>query len=70
MNNYIDGFRIDWDSVADDSYVKDIKALTSIRELKFDSPITFFVGENGTGKSTLLEAIAENYGFNKEGGII
>ena len=26
--------------------------------LDFDSPVTFFVGENGTGKSTLLEAIA------------
>ena len=26
------------------------------------------VGENGTGKSTLLEAIAVAYGFNAEGG--
>jgi predicted ATPase len=26
------------------------------------------VGENGTGKSTLLEAIAVAYGFNPEGG--
>ncbi len=29
-------------------------------------PITFFVGENGSGK--LLEAIAVAYGFNAEGG--
>jgi predicted ATPase len=27
-------------------------------DLCFESPVTFFVGENGTGKSTLLEAIA------------
>jgi predicted ATPase len=27
-------------------------------DLQFDAPVTFFVGENGTGKSTLLEAIA------------
>jgi predicted ATPase len=30
--------------------------------------VTFFVGENGTGKSTLLEAIAVAEGFNAEGG--
>ena len=38
------------------------------RGLEFLSRITFFVGENGTGKSTLLEAIAVAYGFNPEGG--
>lgn len=27
-------------------------------ELRFDAPVTFFVGENGSGKSTLIEAIA------------
>jgi len=32
--------------------------------------VTFFVGENGTGKSTLLEAIALAYGFNPEGGTL
>lgn len=28
------------------------------RDIEFNSPVTFFIGENGTGKSTLLEAIA------------
>ncbi len=28
------------------------------RELDFTTPVTLFVGENGTGKSTLLEAVA------------
>jgi len=32
--------------------------LLQLNTLIFDNPITFFVGENGTGKSTLLEAIA------------
>jgi predicted ATPase len=36
--------------------------------LELTTAITVFVGENGTGKSTLLEAIAGNVGFNPEGG--
>jgi predicted ATPase len=32
------------------------------------SKVTYFVGENGTGKSTLLEAIAVGAGMNPEGG--
>lgn len=39
-----------------------------LRRLRFTAPVTFFIGENGTGKSTLMEAIATNYGFNPEGG--
>lgn len=31
-------------------------------------PATVFVGENGTGKSTLVEAIAMAFGLNPEGG--
>lgn len=34
----------------------------------FESNVVFLVGENGTGKSTLLEAIAVSLGFNPEGG--
>ncbi|MBQ4611316.1 MAG: AAA family ATPase [Clostridia bacterium] len=37
-------------------------------ELELSRPVTFFIGENGTGKSTLLEAIAVAAGFNAEGG--
>lgn len=32
--------------------------------------VTFLVGENGSGKSTILEGIAEAYGLNPEGGTI
>jgi predicted ATPase len=37
-------------------------------KLAFERPITFLVGDNGTGKSTLLEAIAKHCGFNLGGG--
>lgn len=32
------------------------------------SPITVLVGDNGTGKSTIVEALAAAYGLNPEGG--
>ena len=37
-------------------------------ELNFDRPITIIAGENGTGKSTLLEGIAVLAGFDVAGG--
>jgi predicted ATPase len=36
--------------------------------LRLDPGVTFLVGDNGTGKSTLIEAIAVAAGFNAEGG--
>lgn len=65
---YIDRIRINWDKVNKDSYLTRIPAICLLQELEFRKPVTFFVGENGTGKSTLLEAIAIAYGFNPEGG--
>lgn len=59
---------IDWDVVPRDSYLRDISALKGLDRLAFESNVTFFAGENGTGKSTLLEGIAVAYGFNAEGG--
>jgi len=35
-----------------------LPVLQNLESLAFDSPITFFIGENGSGKSTILEAIA------------
>lgn len=37
-------------------------------KLKFNNNVTFIAGENGTGKSTILETIAYTCGFNLEGG--
>lgn len=70
MNNdlKICGLRIDWTRVTGDSYLHKIPALSGLDELSFSKSITFFVGENRSGKSTLLEAMAAAYGFNPEGG--
>lgn len=39
-----------------------------LKTIQFPTQVTFFVGENGTGKSTILEAIACHAGFGPEGG--
>ena len=59
---------IHWEDVPRGSYLRDIDALKDFDRLVFDSNVTFFAGENGTGKSTLLEGIAVAYGYNPEGG--
>jgi len=45
-----------------------LPAIHNLYNLKLHPNVTFVVGENGTGKSTILEAIAVAYGFNPEGG--
>ena len=55
----------------EESYLSElpvVKNLLKMKELRFTSDVVFLVGENGTGKSTLLEAIAVSMGFNAEGG--
>jgi len=57
------------DRVSDwDAYPFSVPAIRQLEELKLKSRVCFFAGENGTGKSTLLEAIAVHYGFGREGG--
>ena len=39
-------------------YPFNLPLLCGLDEMRFSAPVSFFVGENGTGKSTLLEALA------------
>ncbi len=49
-------------------YPFSIPVISSLHSLALSSRVTCFVGENGTGKSTLLEGIALASGFGLQGG--
>lgn len=51
-----------------DNYPFNIEVVKNFDELNLDSQVTFFVGENGIGKSTFIEAIAVSLGLPAEGG--
>jgi len=50
------------------AYPFNIPALKNFSSLQFHPKVTYLSGENGMGKSTLIEAIAVACGFNPEGG--
>ena len=67
---YIDSFRFNG-GIEKHSYLNSLAVVNYLKKsggMDFEKPVTFLVGENGTGKSTLIEAIAVAYGFNAEGG--
>ncbi|KLU61116.1 vitamin B12 import ATP-binding protein BtuD [Peptococcaceae bacterium CEB3] len=49
-------------------YPFNLPAIKSLQRLSFHPEVTFLIGENGSGKSTILESIAVACGFNAEGG--
>lgn len=54
-----------------DAYLNNIPAIKNALEsdgINFTSAVTFLVGENGTGKTTILDGIAAQLGLNLEGG--
>lgn len=51
-----------------DAYPFNLPAVRHLDTLALHPRVTFLVGENGTGKSTLLEGIAVAMGLNPEGG--
>lgn len=54
--------------VDEQTYPFNISSINNLSTLAFNNNVTFFVGENGSGKSSLLEAIAYQCGFNTAGG--
>jgi predicted ATPase len=47
-----------------DHYPFNLRIFERTRSIHFSAPITFLIGENGTGKSTLLQAISRKCGIH------
>lgn len=69
IGGYIRSISLKRDKVpSSDQYPFCIPVVRQLDTLDLHSRVTFFIGENGMGKSTLLEAVAVAAGFNAEGG--
>ncbi|WP_419656226.1 conserved uncharacterized protein, AAA ATPase related [Desulfosarcina variabilis str. Montpellier] len=59
MNNHIISATLHPEKYPSDChYPFSLPVFNQTRQIRFECPVTFFVGENGTGKSTFLEALA------------
>ncbi len=66
---YLRSIKLDYDRISNfDEYPFSIPIIEDMKQLDFHPDVTFLMGENGTGKSTLIEAIATAMGFGPEGG--
>lgn len=67
--SYLKRISLNWERVDNkDDYPFNVPAIANLDSLDLDHNVVFIVGENGTGKSTLLEAIAYQCGFGIGGG--
>jgi predicted ATPase len=46
----------------------DVPAIGAIEQVDLSTPVTLLAGDNGSGKSTVVELVAEAMGFAREGG--
>ncbi|HLU22334.1 MAG TPA: AAA family ATPase [Bacillaceae bacterium] len=68
-NQYIRSVKLLRDFISSyNKYPFNLPIIKTMDELEFHPQVTYLIGENGMGKSTLLEAIAICAGFNPEGG--
>ena len=68
QNIFLRAIRNEHVPTADDSYPFNLPIVRHLSTLEFSKSVTYIVGENGSGMSTLLEAIANLLGLNAEGG--
>lgn len=65
---FVRSCRFTWGPELGEEYPFNIDVIKNTPTIDFTNNITFLVGENGTGKSTLTEALAVAFNLNAEGG--
>ncbi|WP_432361523.1 AAA family ATPase [Sporosarcina sp. UB5] len=69
-SQYIRAVRLKQEEIPHGIFPFTLPFVRNLYELELHPNITYVIGENGMGKSTLLEGIAIAYGFNPEGGTL
>ncbi|MEI5988728.1 hypothetical protein A5881_000215 [Enterococcus termitis] len=67
MKLYLKGIKYD-KLMTSEEFPFNLPILNDLDQLLFDAPVTFLIGENGSGKSTIIETIAGLMALNLEGG--
>ena len=65
---YLKSVDINKSEIPRNNCIYDLSVIKNFKKIEFKKLITIFVGENGLGKSTVIEAIATKLGFNAESG--
>ncbi|MFG6115553.1 AAA family ATPase [Thalassobacillus devorans] len=70
-NQYLKRLNLKTESINSyEAFPFNLSVIRNFKELLFHPNVTYIIGENGMGKSTLLEGIAIKFGFNPEGGTL
>jgi len=64
---FIEEVNFDFDNLEKGSFLRKLPYY-KIKQIKFNKNIIFLIGDNGVGKTSLLEALAYNFNLNKYGG--
>lgn len=64
---YLEGIKYD-KALSSTEFPFNLPIAAHIEQLIFETPVTFLIGKNGSGKSTIIETIAGLMGLNLEGG--
>jgi predicted ATPase len=64
---FLHSIHFNFEKLSKDSYISNLPYI-NLNSIAFTKNVIFLTGDNGVGKSTLLEALAYHFNINREGG--